>query len=88
MFHIHPDGSPVFAIQVESGDLINVPTGTKHWFNLCGDRTIRCIRLFLDASGWSPHYVDQPVHTQYDPVCWGPNYLPAGGPVFESAVKP
>ncbi len=76
IFHIHPDNGPVFAIQVESGDLINVPKDTKHWFDLCNDKTIQCIRLFLDASGWAPHYVEGSVHEKYSPVCWGPNYLP------------
>ena len=46
IFHIHPEQGPVFGITVESGDLINVPAGTKHWFNLCEDKTIRCIWLF------------------------------------------
>jgi 1,2-dihydroxy-3-keto-5-methylthiopentene dioxygenase len=91
VFHIHPDNGPVFAIQVESGDLINVPAGTRHWFDLCDDRQIRCIRLFLDSSGWAPHYVDDPVHAGYAPVCWGPNYLAAkpqaARPVDNSAVK-
>ncbi len=76
IFHIHPANGPVFAIQVESGDLINVPKDTRHWFDLCSDKTIRCIRLFLDPSGWAPHYVEQSVHENYTPVCWGPNYLP------------
>ena len=76
IFHIHPEQGPVFGITVESGDLINVPAGTKHWFNLCEDKTIRCIRLFLDPAGWSPLYVDDPVHESYAPVCWGPDYLP------------
>lgn len=75
LFHIHPGNAPVFAIQVESGDLISVPTGTQHWFDLCDDRTIRCIRLFEDTSGWTPHYVDNPVHENYTPVCMGPAYL-------------
>lgn len=79
IFHIHPDNGPVFAVQVESGDLINVPQGTRHWFDLCSDKTIRCIRLFLDASGWSPHYTDSDIHENYAPVCWGPNYLPHEG---------
>lgn len=76
VFHIHPEEGPVFGVTVESGDLINVPAGTRHWFNLCDDKTIRCIRLFLDPAGWSPHYVDDPVHEEYAPVCWGPDYLP------------
>ena len=75
VFHIHPDNGPVFAIQVESGDLINVPAGTKHWFDLCNDRTIRCIRLFLDPSGWTPEYTQSGVDQGYAPVCWGPQYV-------------
>lgn len=77
VFHIHPDQGPVFSITVESGDLVNVPRGTKHWFNLCSDRTIRCIRLFEDMSGWTPHYVEYGVDGQYAPLCLGPSYLKA-----------
>ena len=76
VFHIHPENGPVFAIQVESGDLINVPEGTQHWFDLCDDRTIRCIRLFEEMSGWTPSYIEDGVHENYAPVCWGPDYLP------------
>ena len=75
MFHVHPDGGPVFSITVESGDLVNVPRGTKHWFNLCDTRTIRCIRLFEDVSGWTPEYVENSEHVNYAPVCLGPNYV-------------
>ena len=76
IFHIHPKTGPVFGVLVESGDLINVPAGTQHWFNLCDDRTIRCIRLFVDPAGWAPKYVDAPVNEKYAAVCWGPDYLP------------
>jgi 1,2-dihydroxy-3-keto-5-methylthiopentene dioxygenase len=82
VFHIHPENGPVFSVTVTSGDLINVPRGTKHWFNLCDDRQIRCIRLFEDMSGWAPHYIDQAVHEQYAPLCMGPAYVSA-----ESAGK-
>ena len=81
LFHIHPDNGPVFAVEVESGDLINVPEGTRHWFNLCDDRNIRCIRLFEDPSGWTPEYVEDGVHTSYQPICFGPNYLPAAAKI-------
>src|SRR5436309_11097926 len=56
LFHIHPQQGPVIAIEVEAGDLIRVPRGTWHWFDLCADRDIRAIRLFQDKSGWTPHY--------------------------------
>ena len=77
LFHIHPaDGGPVFAIEVEAGDLIRVPRGTHHWFDLCGDRRIRAIRLFQDVSGWTPHYTNSGVDRGFQPVCFGPAYFP------------
>lgn len=77
VFHIHPDSGPVFAVEVSSGDLINVPCGTKHWFNLCEERAIRCIRLFQDPSGWTPEYIADGVHSKYQPLCFGQSYVPS-----------
>jgi 1,2-dihydroxy-3-keto-5-methylthiopentene dioxygenase len=76
LFHIHPQQGPVVAIEVEAGDLIRVPRGTLHWFNLCGDRRIRAIRLFQDVSGWTPHYTHSEIDRKYEPVCWGLSYIP------------
>jgi 1,2-dihydroxy-3-keto-5-methylthiopentene dioxygenase len=76
LFHIHPTETPVIAIEVESGDLIRVPRGTLHWFDLCGDRRIRAIRLFQDVTGWTPHYTNSAVDQRYEPVCLGPRYIP------------
>jgi 1,2-dihydroxy-3-keto-5-methylthiopentene dioxygenase len=79
VFHIHPDGGPVFGITLEAGDLINVPKGTKHWFDLCSERTIRAIRLFQDKSGWTPYYVDNGVHSGFTPMCWSVSDIPFSG---------
>lgn len=87
VFHVHPDNGPVFSVTVEAGDLINVPRGTKHWFNLCDDRNIRCIRLFEDMAGWAPHYVDDPINVKYEPLCWGPAYLGSEKGKVEPTVK-
>jgi 1,2-dihydroxy-3-keto-5-methylthiopentene dioxygenase len=76
LFHIHPPQGAVVAIEVEAGDLIRVPRGMPHWFDLCGDRRIRAIRLFQDKSGWTPHYTGSGVDRNYEPVCWGPRYIP------------
>jgi len=78
LFHVHPrDGrGPVIAIEVEAGDLIRVPKGTWHWFDLCADRDIRAIRMFQDKAGWTPHYTNSGVHQGYQPVCFGPTYMP------------
>jgi 1,2-dihydroxy-3-keto-5-methylthiopentene dioxygenase len=76
LFHIHVQQGPVVAIEVEAGDLIRVPRGTLHWFDLCGDRRIRAIRLFQNMSGWTPHYTHSGIDRKYEPVCWGPWYIP------------
>ena len=76
LFHIHPAQGPVFAIEVEGGDLIRVPHGTHHWFDLCADRRIRAIRLFQDPSGWTPHYTHTGVDRGFQPVCFGPAFFP------------
>jgi len=76
LFHIHPPDGPVFALEVEAGDLIRVPKGTHHWFDLCGDKRIRAIRLFQDMSGWTPHYTGSGVDGKFQPLCFGPAYIP------------
>jgi 1,2-dihydroxy-3-keto-5-methylthiopentene dioxygenase len=78
LFHIHTGEDVVCAIEVERGDLIRVPRGTQHWFDLCGDRRIVAIRLFQDMSGWTPHYTESGVDAGYQPMCFGPAYIPAG----------
>jgi 1,2-dihydroxy-3-keto-5-methylthiopentene dioxygenase len=76
LFHIHPPEGPVCAIEVEAGDLIRVPRGTRHWFDLCAEREIRAIRLFQNPAGWTPHYTESGVDKHYEPVCLGPAYIP------------
>lgn len=63
VFHIHPTVGPLTGIEVAPGDLITVPRGTYHWFDLCEDRTIRAIRLFQDPAGWTPHYTESGAET-------------------------
>ena len=76
LFHIRPRQGSVIAIEVEPGDLIRVPRGTWHWFNLCSDREVRAIRLFQDPAGWTPQYTESRVDSNYQPVCLGASYFP------------
>jgi 1,2-dihydroxy-3-keto-5-methylthiopentene dioxygenase len=75
IFFIHPREGDVFAIEVGPGDLIRVPRGTWHWFDLCDDRRIRAIRLFQDPAGWTPRYTESGVDKGYEPVCLGPMHI-------------
>jgi 1,2-dihydroxy-3-keto-5-methylthiopentene dioxygenase len=79
VFHIHPPEGPVFGIEMVKGDMIRVPRGTHHWFDLCSDRTIRAVRLFQDTSGWTPHYTGTGAEAGFEPLCFGPAYMPAPG---------
>ena len=75
LFHIHSQTGPVIGIEVEAGDLIRVPRGTRHWFNLCSDRRIRAIRLFQEMAGWTPQYTESGVDQKFLPVCFGASHL-------------
>ena len=84
VFTIHDEPAKlVFEIQVSPGDLINVPAYTAHWFDLCQERTIQCIRLFKDPAGWSPLYTDTKIEERYEPVCFNPAQL---GPSFRTTL--
>ncbi len=73
VFSIHDEQARlIFQIEVGPGDLINVPAYTAHWFDLCQERTIQCIRLFKDPSGWTPLYTGRDIADGYPPVCLTP----------------
>ena len=72
VFHIHPKDAAIVAIEVAAGDLIRVPAGTLHWFDLCETKTIRAIRLFRDPAGWTPRYTESGAESEYQPICLGP----------------
>jgi 1,2-dihydroxy-3-keto-5-methylthiopentene dioxygenase len=76
IFHIHSKTGNVLSIEVSAGDLIRVPRGTLHWFNLCADRRIRAIRLFQDTAGWTPHYTESHVDEGFMPLCFGVTHIP------------
>ncbi len=75
VFHIHPKNGPIVAIEVGPGDLIRVPEGTHHWFDLCETHRIKCIRLFQDTAGWTPLYTGTGAEEGYFPVCMGPAFI-------------
>ncbi len=87
IFYINPEnGDPVFSIEIEEGDLINVPAGTKHWFDLCADRTIRAIRLFREKAGWTPMYTGDGIASGYQPLCFSPSPIAIKGMRIEQTV--
>jgi 1,2-dihydroxy-3-keto-5-methylthiopentene dioxygenase len=56
----------VFNVLCQKGDLISVPAGTKHWFD-AGETNpfVKAIRIFIDMSGWVPHYTSSQIEKRY-----------------------
>jgi len=65
IFHIAPENADVVAVKMTAGDLIRVPRGTHHWFDLDESRTVRAIRLFQDTAGWTPIYTESGLEKKY-----------------------
>jgi 1,2-dihydroxy-3-keto-5-methylthiopentene dioxygenase len=51
LFYLHV-GDRVYCVLCEPGDLISVPAGTTHWFDMGTRPAFRCIRLFTTPEGW------------------------------------
>lgn len=56
VFDIRASDERWMRVIVEPGDLIVVPKGKHHRFELTESKTIRCVRLFKDPAGWAAIY--------------------------------
>lgn len=61
------EGEDVFCVTCQAGDLISVPANTRHWFDMGPKRRVKAIRMFIDMSGWTPHYTGSGVDERYNP---------------------
>lgn len=50
-FYLRVDGN-VYMMECARGDLMSVPTGTKHWFDMGPEPHLTCIRMFTSKEGW------------------------------------
>jgi len=64
LFYIH-QGDHVYAVLCQSGDLISVPAGAKHWFDMGPQPSFTCIRLFKDPEGWVAEYTGDPIADRF-----------------------
>jgi 1,2-dihydroxy-3-keto-5-methylthiopentene dioxygenase len=66
LFWFNLETEPVFNLLCERGDLISVPEGTKHWFD-AGENSpfVKAIRIFIDMSGWVPHYTESGIENEF-----------------------
>lgn len=59
-FYIHLDDQ-VVKLLCHAGDLISVPAGTRHWFDMGPKPYFTAIRLFVSPEGWVGHVTGDPL---------------------------
>lgn len=55
LFYMHL-GDKVAVVGCSQEDLISVPAGTRHWFDMGSAPDFTCIRLFTNPEGWVAQY--------------------------------
>lgn len=63
-FYLRANGKIYQTICVR-GDLISVPAGTKHWFDMGPDPEFTAIRLFTNPDGWVAQFTGDPIAERY-----------------------
>lgn len=63
VFYLHV-GSRVQAVRCEAGDLISVPKGTTHWFDMGVDPDFAAVRFFRAPDGWVGAFTGSDIATR------------------------
>jgi 1,2-dihydroxy-3-keto-5-methylthiopentene dioxygenase len=59
-FYLHV-GDKVYQTICVRGDLISVPAGTKHWFDMGPDPEFTAVRLFVNPDGWVANFTGETI---------------------------
>lgn len=57
---------PVFSVLCEAGDLLGVPAGIRHWFDMGAEPMVTAIRVFTNQEGWVPEYTNSGISQRYN----------------------
>ncbi|BFI95922.1 MAG: acireductone dioxygenase [Rhodanobacter sp.] len=63
-FTLHIAGK-VYEVLCEQGDLIGVPDGTRHWFDMSEAPYFVAIRLFTNKEGWVAHFTGNDIAQRF-----------------------
>jgi 1,2-dihydroxy-3-keto-5-methylthiopentene dioxygenase len=63
-FYLHA-GTLVHAVACEAGDLIAVPRGTRHWFDMGSVPDFVAIRFFQREDGWIGAFTGSPIASRF-----------------------
>lgn len=63
LFYLHL-GEQVYAVLCQQNDLISVPNGTRHWFDMGPEPCFTCVRLFTNPEGWVAQFTGNAIAEQ------------------------
>ena len=58
-------GEKVYEVICEKGDLIGVPDGTRHWFDMSESPYFVAIRLFTNKEGWVANFTGEDIAEKF-----------------------
>ncbi|WP_267220800.1 1,2-dihydroxy-3-keto-5-methylthiopentene dioxygenase [Dyella silvae] len=58
-------GDKVYDVLCEQGDLIGVPDGTRHWFDMSESPYFVAIRLFTNKEGWVAQFTGESIADRF-----------------------
>lgn len=58
-------GERVYCVRCERGDLLSVPAGTRHWFDMGATPDFVAIRFFKSAGGWVGDFSGDPIARRF-----------------------
>jgi len=64
LFYVHANNK-VYGMLCEKGDLLNVPAGTTHWFDMGPQPFFKCIRLFTNPEGWVANFTGDNIANRF-----------------------
>lgn len=64
LFSMHL-GDEVFELLCTSGDLVNVPAGTRHWFDMGPYPDFTAVRLFTNPGGWVAQFTGSDIASRF-----------------------
>ena len=64
VFYLHVAGE-VHAVRCERGDLLGVPRGTAHWFDMGDEPSFVAIRFFHEEDGWVGSFTGETIAARF-----------------------
>lgn len=64
LFYLHTGGR-VYGVVCAKGDLISIPAGITHWFDMGPQPNLACIRIFTNPEGWVARFTGSDIGNRF-----------------------